>query len=106
MPGYEKSRFANLNSSEEEELKCGICLRILNDPMVTQYCRQTYCEGCIKQWLTGNYTCPNDRKCLSLSQLSPAPRLVINMLNKLRFKKLSFSKKVVLSLLFWKILNS
>ncbi len=35
MPGFDKSQFLKLSQTEENELLCGICLCILNNPVVT-----------------------------------------------------------------------
>jgi len=73
-----------LTEAEEEELTCGICLGILNKPKVVPCCRQTYCEDCITEWMDERQTCPNDRKALSSNNLVEPPRLVQNMISRLR----------------------
>ena len=86
MPGIDRSRIVGENNDELDELTSSICQDILDDPVVTQCCRQTFCTLCINQWLADNNTCPNDRKDLSLDQLIPAPRIVTNLLKKLNIK--------------------
>jgi hypothetical protein len=86
MPGYDITLFKNLSNSEADELICPICSCIFKDPIVTQCCRQTYCNECINEWLKGHNTCPNDRKTLSPSDLSKPPRNFNNMLDNLVIK--------------------
>ena len=73
-----------MTDTEDEELTCGICLEILNNPKVVQCCRQTYCNDCITEWLSENKTCPNDRQHLTIDSLVEPPRLVHNMISKLK----------------------
>lgn len=91
MSGYDKSRFVGLTQSEEEEFTCAICLAILKDPVVVPCCRQTYCYGCISQWLNSQKSCPNDRHRLNATQLYDPQRLVLNLLAKLRIRCLYHS---------------
>ena len=86
MSGIDRQRVVGKSDEELDELTCGICQDILTDPVVTQCCRQTYCTACIHQWLIDNNTCPNDRKTLQLNGLTPAAKMVINLLNKLKVK--------------------
>ena len=81
MPGLDKSRFINLRKSDDE-LLCGICLAVLDNPMVTQCCRQTYCRDCITQWLQTSSKCPNDKKTLTIANLSQPPLSINNILDK------------------------
>jgi hypothetical protein len=86
MPGYDKSRFVDIHNDDLDEFKCGICLGIFADPVVSPCCRLTYCKDCIGEWLTQHQTCPNDRQSLTRDALSPPPRVVVNLLNKLKIK--------------------
>ena len=86
MPGYDKSKIVGWNESDLDDFVCGICHDVLNKPVVTQCCRQSYCRDCIKQWLRGHYTCPNDRQLLTINGVSEVPRLVINIINKMRIR--------------------
>ena len=74
MPGYYADRFVDLSKSDKAELTCSICQDIFCSPVVAQCCLQTFCEGCIDDWLKTNTTCPYDRKSLSLDKLTRAPR--------------------------------
>ncbi|XP_054167319.1 E3 ubiquitin-protein ligase NRDP1-like [Oppia nitens] len=82
--GYEKHRFVGLTEPESQEFTCGICLGIFCEPTVVPCCRQTYCYGCISEWLSNKNSCPNDRQGLTASQLYYPQRLVINLLAKLK----------------------
>ena len=86
MPGYSRERFINLTNIEEEEFLCGICHEILNEPLVTPCCRNTYCKDCINSWLSENKWCVNDKIKLSSDMLYPSQRIVINLMNKLQIK--------------------
>ena len=86
MPGYDKSKIVGWNASDLDEFMCGICQDVLNKPVVTQCCRQSYCRDCIEEWLKGRSICPNDRQPLTMNGLSEVPRLVINFINKMRIK--------------------
>ena len=86
MPGHDKSKIVGSNASDLDEFLCGICHDVLNKPVVTQCCRQTYCRDCVEGWLKRQTTCPNDRKSLTINGLSEVPRLVINVINKMQIK--------------------
>ena len=84
MPGHDKTRIVGLEQNQLEEFVCGICQDVLNKPVVTQCCRQSYCRDCIEEWLRGHYTCPNDRQPLTIDGVSEVPRFVINLIDKLK----------------------
>ena len=86
MPGIDKRRVVGKDEEDLDELTCGICQDIFDEPVVTLCCRQTYCKSCINQWLSNNNTCPNDRQNLTVNMLAQPPRLVLNILNKLQVK--------------------
>ena len=100
MPGIDRQRIVDKSEDELDELSCGICQDIFTDPVVTPCCRHTYCSLCIYQWLIGNNSCPNDRQRLSSRDMIPAPRMVINLLNKLKIKCENHSKgcEVIMSI--------
>ncbi|CAG2170008.1 unnamed protein product [Oppiella nova] len=54
--------------------------------MTAQCCLQTFCEECITNWLKNNTTCPYDRKTLTPKDLSRPPRVLMNMLGKLKIR--------------------
>jgi len=83
MAGFSKKRFVNL-TNVEEELTCGICLEILNEPVVVQCCRQKKKKKCIKEWMDERQTCPNDRRVLGSKSLVEPPRLIQNMISRLK----------------------
>ena len=41
---------------------CNICMKVLQDPRLTECCGQHYCDSCLKKWLKRNKTCPQCRK--------------------------------------------
>ncbi len=83
MPGFDRSRFVTLTDEEYEDIKCGICLGVLNNPLVTQCCQQSYCFDCINEWIKNSKTCPNCRKGLTKTKLIPPPRFSSNLIEKL-----------------------
>ena len=100
MPGIDRQRIVDKSEDELDELSCGICHDIFTDPVVTLCCRQTYCSLCIHKWLIDNNSCPNDRQKLIAKDVIPAPRMVINLLNKLKIKCENHSKgcEVIMSI--------
>jgi hypothetical protein len=86
MPGFDKNRFVDLRSEEEDEFSCGICHDILAKPVVVPCCRQIYCEDCINEWLNVHQTCPNDRSLLNKNGLTQPPIIVQNLLAKLKIR--------------------
>src|SRR5437868_9316546 len=92
MPGIDRERIVGKDQDELDEWTCGICHDILDEPVDTQCCRQTYCTICINQWLVDNKSCPNDRKTLYMNGVRPVSRAFMNLLNKLRIKCENHSK--------------
>ena len=86
MAGYDKSRIVDVKGNDLDEFTCGICLNVLNKPVVVQCCRQSFCKHCIQQWLIQNKTCPNDRQTVTTLDITPAPRLILNVLNNMRIR--------------------
>jgi len=82
MSGIDSTRFVGMPQHLEDELTCGICLKIFSKPVVTPCCQQTFCEACIKQWLDCNGYCPNDRSDLSSDYLIAGPKNITNILGK------------------------
>ena len=92
MPGHDKSRIVGLDQDQLEHFVCGICEDVLNDPIVTQCCRQSYCRQCIDEWLKDGMTCPNDSSAIAMGELREVPSFVVNFINKLRIKCKSYKK--------------
>lgn len=70
--GYMTNMFI---SRVDHNLICGICTGVFKRPVVT-HCGHTYCEECIKLWVTDacvkeEKTCPECRQEVSLSGTSP-----------------------------------
>ncbi|CAG2166570.1 unnamed protein product [Oppiella nova] len=86
MPGLDKSRFVDISTDDLNEFICGICMDVFENPVFSPCCRQTYCKDCITGWLKNQKTCPNDRKPLTVNLLSSPPRVLINLMNKLRIR--------------------
>lgn len=69
MPGFDSKRFVTITDQQKEDLMCGICLGILNNPFAAKCCKQLYCKDCIHEWLTCSTTCPFDRSSLNKDDL-------------------------------------
>lgn len=91
MPSYDKSRFVG-NEEEINEFVCAICQGVLELPLCTPCCRQLYCTECIYSWFERQNTCPNDRANLNPRELTQPPRLVINLISKLKITCDNFEK--------------
>ena len=80
--GWDSKRFTKQNSIVED-LKCSICLDILEEPVQVP-CEHTFCKMCIQNWLDqGNRSCPVDRKDLSSDSFKPPTRITKQLLDKL-----------------------
>ena len=86
MPGFDKTRIVNFDEKQLQELVCGICQDVLNNPMATKCCRQSFCKDCIDEWLLRQNTCPTDRKPMNSSDLVNVPRLVLNLIDGMQIK--------------------
>ncbi|XP_064389173.1 TNF receptor-associated factor 5-like [Halichondria panicea] len=42
-----------------EDHQCTLCTNILTDPVLTGCCGQPFCNGCLKNWLKKQRTCPH-----------------------------------------------
>lgn len=89
--GYEVERFVGV---VDEELFCPICGLVLDSPLQIKDCEHCFCGSCIEEWLKHQRVCPVDRTPVppscegsSLSSaLGPAPRILRNLLSRLRIK--------------------
>ena len=86
MPGFDKNRIVNFDEKQLQEFVCGICQDVLNNPMATKCCRQSFCKDCIDEWLLRHNTCPTDRKPMNSSDLVDVPRLVLNLIDGMQIK--------------------
>jgi len=75
MPGFESKRFVNISEAQKEDLMCGICLAIVNNPLTAKCCKQLYCYDCIKEWLSCSTTCPYDRNLMNMSDLQTSDKV-------------------------------
>jgi hypothetical protein len=54
--GYDSERFPHPIS---DDLKCMICLDVLEDPQECQTCQTSFCSSCIQSWSKKKNSCPN-----------------------------------------------
>ena len=83
---FDKNNIIGMSFEDINEYSCDLCNEIFINPLVTQCCRQTYCQNCINQWIDRFNTCPNDRQPLDRNGLSQPPKALINIFNKLKVK--------------------
>ncbi|RWS23286.1 E3 ubiquitin-protein ligase NRDP1-like protein [Leptotrombidium deliense] len=81
--GFDPELFVN---TIDDELKCPICFRVLEDPMQGQHCDHIFCGECIDGWLLTATICPMDRMPLLRKQLKPVSKMVTNILSRLEVK--------------------
>lgn len=79
--GYDLNRF---EGEVDEELLCPICSFILEDPVQAPDCEHAFCRLCINQWLKLQSICPVDRASILPTDLKPVPRILKNLLSKLK----------------------
>lgn len=70
----------------DDELKCPICDRVLENPMQGIDCEHLFCLDCIQEWLKHSLVCPLDRRSLLPSQLQSPPKIILKLLNNLKIK--------------------
>lgn len=85
--GYDQERFID---EIADELKCAICLDVLEVPIQLSTCHHVFCQACILQWMNKCEkapTCPQDRRKIgSKSQLKAACSKIRSQLSQLRVK--------------------
>lgn len=81
--GYKNEIFEEL---VDDELKCGICKFVLENPMQGVNCEHLFCLNCIQQWLKNSLICPLDKKQLLTSHLQSPPKIILKLLNNLKIK--------------------
>jgi len=63
---------------------CGICKKVLLEPMECNKCDTPFCADCVEKWKKDNSQCPGKEKCSS-SEYIPMHRFVKNLLGEHRF---------------------
>lgn len=79
--GYDLKRIIG---DVDEELKCGICLSLLENPVQLSECEHLFCVDCIRKSLDVHLFCPIDRRPIVHTQIRAPPKLVTNMISKLQ----------------------
>lgn len=69
--GFDAERFLE---SVDDDLKCGICYGVLEDPLVTP-CGHVYCARCIIQWAAESSFCPLTCEQITVDDLKKIPPL-------------------------------
>ena len=49
-----------LPENQKDELKCPLCLDILENPKIVIPCGHTYCENCLERSLRERNACPGE----------------------------------------------
>lgn len=81
--GFEITRF---DEEVDEDLLCPICSGVLEEPLQATQCEHAFCNTCIHDWLERQSTCPIDRGQLAARQLKPVPRILKNLLARLKIR--------------------
>ena len=81
--GHEEDHF---ELPVNENLKCSICLNVLNNPKSCRNNQHYFCFGCIGQHLENSHTCPECMEELTPATLVEPPRVLLNMILALRIK--------------------
>lgn len=79
--GFEIGRF---EGEVDEELICPICSGVLEEPLQATQCEHAFCSTCIHDWMNRQPTCPIDRGPLLRKNLKPVPRILRNLLSRLK----------------------
>lgn len=53
----------------EDELSCGICRGIMENPCRPVVCKHMFCKSCLFNWHASNKSCPLCRKKFDFSQI-------------------------------------
>lgn len=81
--GYDLSLFEG-HEDVDEDLICPICKGVLENPLYATNCEHAFCGDCIGEWLSQHQNCPLDRQTLLLGDMKQIPRIMKNLLAKLR----------------------
>ncbi|XP_046920220.2 E3 ubiquitin-protein ligase NRDP1 [Dermatophagoides farinae] len=85
--GYDINRF---KSRLPNEIICGICFGVLDDPQEIIECGHMFCHNCIYRWLDDPYyntvTCPICRRDICVDDIRPAIDSVRQYINRLRIR--------------------
>ncbi|KAG8195397.1 hypothetical protein JTE90_001409 [Oedothorax gibbosus] len=81
--GYDLTRF---EGEVDEDLMCPICSGVLEEPLHAPQCEHAFCKSCITEWLTRQPSCPVDRQRITTNELKPVPRILRNLLARLKIK--------------------
>ena len=81
--GYEDELFQH---PVPKTLHCGICLKVLKDPVSCQHNEHLFCRACITVHLMNFQTCPSCMEPLTVQSLRQAPRAVTNLLSELKIR--------------------
>ena len=96
---YQKNTKAGIENEvpEDPELACGICKKLMKNPMSVPCCHKTYCEDCIQgALLESDFVCPGcDTKDILLDQLKPEDEIKTRIDELIASKAESKTEEVV-----------
>ena len=78
------------DSAFVDDFCCIICNEILKDPVQCQANEHYFCRECITKHLQNSQTCPTCKDELTLETLRPAPRIIVNVVSKIKKPRCSF----------------
>ena len=78
------------DSAFVDDFCCIICNEILKDPVQCQANEHYFCRECITKHLQNSQTCPTCKDELTLETLRPAPRIIVNIVSKIKKPRCSF----------------
>ncbi|CAB4026904.1 E3 ubiquitin- ligase NRDP1, partial [Paramuricea clavata] len=80
--GFDTNRF---QSTIDTSFTCPICFGVLKDPMQCENNEHYFCSGCIKKHLEKtSHSCPVCREKLTAETLRKAPRLIADVISRLK----------------------
>lgn len=79
--GYDVDKFVG---EVHDSFICGVCLDVLEDPVMIKECEHIFCRECITQILESRKPCPQDRKAFDSASLVKPYRLFFQFYDSLK----------------------
>ena len=78
------------DSAFVDDFSCIICNEILKDPVQCQANEHYFCRECVTKHLQNSQTCPTCKDELMIETLRPAPRIIVNIVSKIKKPRCSY----------------